>query len=205
MDVRSRAVCLIVSHVRCSRMLRNANNQARPWISPSTFRDRLSDSRATNSPSVRDCSGTDPACARTGWRGCGNRGFVTGRFHFASRWCCCDIAPVRFEKVWIEQCRPTRAITRRFGAKSALDYLIGAGGRAASKYECDEFRAVDRALTTREIDKLRTISSRAVISRISFSNDDTLTFAACLIRVSQRRGSTGRRGERIRSTGRSTP
>jgi hypothetical protein len=32
---------------------------------------------------------------------------------------------VRFEKVWIEQCRATRAIKRRFGAKSALDYLIG--------------------------------------------------------------------------------
>jgi len=32
---------------------------------------------------------------------------------------------VRFERVWIEQCRATRAIRRRFGAKSALDYLIG--------------------------------------------------------------------------------
>ena len=32
---------------------------------------------------------------------------------------------MRFEKVWIEQCRATRAIKRRFGAKSALDYLIG--------------------------------------------------------------------------------
>jgi hypothetical protein len=32
---------------------------------------------------------------------------------------------VRFEKIWIEQCRATRAIKRRFGAKSALDYLIG--------------------------------------------------------------------------------
>lgn len=32
---------------------------------------------------------------------------------------------VRFEKVWIEQCRATRTIKRRFGAKSALDYLIG--------------------------------------------------------------------------------
>jgi len=32
---------------------------------------------------------------------------------------------VRFEKVWITQCRATRAIKRRFGAKSALDYLIG--------------------------------------------------------------------------------
>ena len=32
---------------------------------------------------------------------------------------------VRFEKIWIEQCRATRAIKRRFGARSALDYLIG--------------------------------------------------------------------------------
>lgn len=32
---------------------------------------------------------------------------------------------VRFEKIWVEQCRATRAIKRRFGAKSALDYLIG--------------------------------------------------------------------------------
>jgi hypothetical protein len=32
---------------------------------------------------------------------------------------------MRFETVWIEQCRATRAIRRRFGARSALDYLIG--------------------------------------------------------------------------------
>jgi hypothetical protein len=32
---------------------------------------------------------------------------------------------MRFEKIWIEQCQATRAIKRRFGAKSALDYLIG--------------------------------------------------------------------------------
>jgi hypothetical protein len=32
---------------------------------------------------------------------------------------------VRFEKIWVEQCKATRAIKRRFGAKSALDYLIG--------------------------------------------------------------------------------
>jgi hypothetical protein len=30
-----------------------------------------------------------------------------------------------FEKIWIEQCRATRAIKRRFGAKDALDYLVG--------------------------------------------------------------------------------
>jgi hypothetical protein len=32
---------------------------------------------------------------------------------------------MRFEKIWVEQCRTTRGIRRRFGAKSALDYLIG--------------------------------------------------------------------------------
>jgi len=32
---------------------------------------------------------------------------------------------MRFEKVWAEQCRATTALKRRFGAKSALDYLIG--------------------------------------------------------------------------------
>ena len=32
---------------------------------------------------------------------------------------------MRFDKVWIEQCRATKAIKRRFGARSALDYLIG--------------------------------------------------------------------------------
>ena len=32
---------------------------------------------------------------------------------------------MRFEKVWVAQCRATKTIKRRFGAKSALDYLIG--------------------------------------------------------------------------------
>jgi len=32
---------------------------------------------------------------------------------------------MRFERVWVEQCKATKAIKRRFGAKSALDYLIG--------------------------------------------------------------------------------
>jgi hypothetical protein len=31
---------------------------------------------------------------------------------------------MRFEKIWIEQCRATRAIKRRFGVKAALDYLV---------------------------------------------------------------------------------
>jgi hypothetical protein len=49
----------------------------------------------------------------------------------AARWHCrgalsrvyCPV--MRFEKIWIEQCRATRAIKRRFGAKDALDYLVG--------------------------------------------------------------------------------
>jgi hypothetical protein len=32
---------------------------------------------------------------------------------------------MRIEKIWIEQCRVTRAIKRRFGVKSARDYLVG--------------------------------------------------------------------------------
>jgi hypothetical protein len=35
------------------------------------------------------------------------------------------IVPImRFEKIWIEQCRAARAIKRRFGVKAALDYLV---------------------------------------------------------------------------------
>ena len=32
---------------------------------------------------------------------------------------------MRFEKIWIEQCRATRGIKQHFGAESALDYLVG--------------------------------------------------------------------------------
>jgi len=43
-----------------------------------------------------------------------------------TRWPRGYIAPImRFEKIWIEQCRATRAIKRRFGVKDALDYLVG--------------------------------------------------------------------------------
>jgi len=31
---------------------------------------------------------------------------------------------MRFEKIWVQQRRATKRIKRRFGAKSALDYLI---------------------------------------------------------------------------------
>lgn len=45
---------------------------------------------------------------------------------FAARWPRGYIATtMRFEKIWIEQCRATRAIKRRFGVKDALDYLVG--------------------------------------------------------------------------------
>ena len=32
---------------------------------------------------------------------------------------------MRFEKIWVEQCKATKRIKRRFGAKNALDYLVG--------------------------------------------------------------------------------
>jgi hypothetical protein len=31
---------------------------------------------------------------------------------------------IRFGKIWVQQCRATKGIKRRYGAKSALDYLI---------------------------------------------------------------------------------
>jgi hypothetical protein len=48
---------------------------------------------------------------------------------------------MRFEKIWIEQCRATRGIKRRFGARSALDYLIGEKVRtfAAAARQDDAF------------------------------------------------------------------
>jgi hypothetical protein len=44
---------------------------------------------------------------------------------------------MRFEKVWVEQCRATKTIKRRFGAKSALDLcqLLA----IPSRYELDGF------------------------------------------------------------------
>jgi hypothetical protein len=32
---------------------------------------------------------------------------------------------MRFERIWVEQYKATRRIKRRFGVRSALDYLIG--------------------------------------------------------------------------------
>jgi hypothetical protein len=31
---------------------------------------------------------------------------------------------MRFEKIWLKQCKATKGIRTRFGAESALDYLI---------------------------------------------------------------------------------
>jgi hypothetical protein len=48
---------------------------------------------------------------------------------------------MRFEKIWIEQCRATRGIKSRFGARSALDYLVGEKVRtfAAAARQDDAF------------------------------------------------------------------
>jgi hypothetical protein len=32
---------------------------------------------------------------------------------------------MKFEKIWVQQCRATRRIKKRFGVESALDYLLG--------------------------------------------------------------------------------
>jgi hypothetical protein len=32
---------------------------------------------------------------------------------------------IQFHRIWVQQCRATRGIKRRFGVKSALDYLLG--------------------------------------------------------------------------------
>jgi hypothetical protein len=32
---------------------------------------------------------------------------------------------MKFHKIWVEQCRATRRIKKRFGVESALDYLLG--------------------------------------------------------------------------------
>jgi hypothetical protein len=56
---------------------------------------------------------------------------------------------MRFEMIWIEQCRATRAIKRRFGAKSALDYLVGEKLRTfaeAARYDAAFARELPRFL-----------------------------------------------------------
>jgi hypothetical protein len=56
---------------------------------------------------------------------------------------------VRFEKIWVEQCRATRTIKRRFAARSALDYLIGEKLRtfaAAARHDAAFARELPRFL-----------------------------------------------------------
>ncbi len=35
------------------------------------------------------------------------------------------VTGMKFHRIWVEHCKATRAIKRRFGAKDALDYLLG--------------------------------------------------------------------------------
>ena len=35
------------------------------------------------------------------------------------------LAVMKFHKIWVQQCRATRMIKRRFGVQNALDYLLG--------------------------------------------------------------------------------
>lgn len=54
-----------------------------------------------------------------------------------------------FEKIWIEQCRATPGIKRHFGAKSALDYLVGEKLRTfaeAARYDAAFGRELPRFL-----------------------------------------------------------
>ncbi|MEP6916464.1 MAG: hypothetical protein ABJC89_12495 [Acidobacteriota bacterium] len=56
---------------------------------------------------------------------------------------------MRFEKIWIEQCRAARAIKRRFGAKDALDYLVAEKLRVfanAATHDADFARELPRFL-----------------------------------------------------------
>lgn len=71
-----------------------------------------------NGPIGRELSRHLHASGRVASQGSGRR--------LAAPWSRRYISPVmRFEKIWIEQCRATRAIKRRFGVKDALDYLVG--------------------------------------------------------------------------------
>ena len=44
--------------------------------------------------------------------------------------------PTEYHKIWIEQCAATEDIRDRFGAKNALDYLIGEKLFTFVKYAC---------------------------------------------------------------------
>lgn len=77
------------------------------------------------------------------------------RIGLATRLACCQSPDLysftmRAHKVWMKQCKATRGIRRRYGAASALDYLIGekllnfaasAEGRPEFKRELPRFLA----------------------------------------------------------------
>jgi hypothetical protein len=56
---------------------------------------------------------------------------VKSRHHFSKSPFCILPTPIdivgcmQFQRIWVQQCRATRSIKRRFGVKSALDYLVG--------------------------------------------------------------------------------
>jgi hypothetical protein len=74
---------------------------------------------------------------------------------------------MRFEKIWIEQCRATRAIKRRFGAKDALDYLVGEKLRMFAR------AATDNAAFARELPRFL-----AAICRV-FNEYEIAGYVAC--------------------------
>ena len=74
---------------------------------------------------------------------------------------------MRFEKIWIEQCRATRAIKRRFGAKAALDYLVGEKLRMFAR------AAMDDAAFARELPRFL-----AAICRV-FNEYEIAGYVAC--------------------------
>lgn len=74
---------------------------------------------------------------------------------------------MRFEKIWIEQCRATRAIRRRFGAKDALDYLVGEKLRMFAK------AATEDATFARELPRFL-----AAIWRV-FNESELAGYVAC--------------------------
>jgi hypothetical protein len=68
---------------------------------------------------------------------------------------------MRFEKIWIEQCRATRAIKRHFGANDALDYLVGEKLRVCA-------RRSGRSSTSPDASARRS-SSSAFLRRLAYA------------------------------------
>ena len=118
--------------VKCDGLAAAAVTTLAPNLMPHGFANRLT-MRRRFQPPVRDSfsSPIHSGFCRTphAWQRCQiivNR----GRGHHQSRTIAAGalrgyIPRTRFEKVWVEQCRATKAIKRHFGAKSALDCLVG--------------------------------------------------------------------------------